>query len=214
MQNAITLIDTHLRNYPSFEYYVELMEKAEQEVISNPDICIETCKSLIEGIAKQILLLVKPNDLLEELNKQSNAKKLVKRACDRLSISSNLIDDQVISEMANMVETLVQLRNKRGDISHGRTSPKFAESSEQLAQMVLRMTDAALVYLIEAFIDIQKPERIPYDDNVEFNSLLDETFPLDGSQLIYSKALYETRYDDYFTQLQVHIDEQSQEAAE
>ena len=214
MQNAINLAEGHQRNYPSFEYYIDLMQKAEAHVSSHPDICIETCKSLLEGISKQILHRTPPFDPLEELNNQSNAKKLVKKACERLTCPENIIDDQIIEEMTDLVETLVQLRNKRGDVCHGRTSPKFAESSEQFALMILRMTDAAVVYLLEAAMHVLQPDQIPYDDNAEFNAFLDDAFPIDGSQLVYSEALYQTRYDDYKTQLADFADKQEQEAAE
>ncbi|MEO1672984.1 MAG: hypothetical protein AAFR77_19770, partial [Cyanobacteria bacterium J06631_2] len=46
-----------------------------------------------------------------------------------------------------------------------------------------------------------------YEDNPEFNDLLDEEYPLDG-KLLYSQALYTLYYEDYEIRLQTYLDEQ------
>ncbi len=62
---------------------------------------------------------------------------------------------------------------------------------------------------IEAIERIAKEEEdlIRYEDNPEFNDLLNEEYPLDG-KLLYSFALYELYYEDYEIQLRAFLDEQ------
>jgi hypothetical protein len=49
--------------------------------------------------------------------------------------------------------------------------------------------------------------RIKYEDNPEFNELLDEEYPYEG-KLLYSQALHTLYYEDYMIQLQTFLDEQ------
>jgi hypothetical protein len=42
--------------YFNIEYYHTIVGKIEENVISNPDIAIESCKSLFEGLGKFIIL--------------------------------------------------------------------------------------------------------------------------------------------------------------
>ncbi|MEH1869572.1 MAG: hypothetical protein V7K69_31880 [Nostoc sp.] len=53
-----------------------------------------------------------------------------------------------------------------------------------------------------------KKTEFRYEDNPEFNDLLDEEFPLDG-KLLYSQALYKLYYEDYEIRLQTFLDEQA-----
>ena len=40
--------------YTNIDYYQTIIEKIEENVESNPDICIESCKALLEGLSKFI----------------------------------------------------------------------------------------------------------------------------------------------------------------
>jgi hypothetical protein len=50
MKSAAELIIENAGRYPEFRYYLAIIKKAERNVSSQPDICIETCKALFEGI--------------------------------------------------------------------------------------------------------------------------------------------------------------------
>jgi hypothetical protein len=55
MQLVRTLITENNEKYEHFVYYEAIIDVIEQNAASQPDICIEGCKSLIEGISKSIL---------------------------------------------------------------------------------------------------------------------------------------------------------------
>ena len=56
MQQAVEMIVGRSADFPEFRYYIRLIKKAERNITSHPDVCVETCKSLLEGVAKTIIL--------------------------------------------------------------------------------------------------------------------------------------------------------------
>ena len=69
MKSAIELIIENADHYPEFRYYIPLIKKAERNLENQPDICIEICKSLFEGVSKSILERISPEITREELDK-------------------------------------------------------------------------------------------------------------------------------------------------
>ena len=125
---------------------------------------------------------------------------------------------------SGLASTIANLRNARGDISHGRAVPKVLQSDVELARLVMEITNSLLRYTLASFfvIDLEKQAKeieeeerqsaqeedlIKYEANPEFNDLLDEEYPYEG-KLLYSQALYELYYEDYEIRLQTHLDEQ------
>ena len=105
-----------------------------------------------------------------------------------------------------MIDRLSELRNERGDISHGKAVPKKFVSNVETAKMVMRVTDSILTYILSAYfsIDLSYTEKIAYEDNPEFNDILDESYCLEG--IVYSQALYDQDYDSYEEQLRDYLD--------
>jgi predicted transcriptional regulator len=58
---------------PGIEGYLTVVSKIESNINSNPDIAIESCKSLIEGLCKKAL---------ELLSDEYNEKKTIRKTCD------------------------------------------------------------------------------------------------------------------------------------
>lgn len=109
------------------------------------------------------------------------------------------------------------IRNSRGELSHGRNVPKELINEQDLSRLLREITESLSRYLISSLFSFkleqvkEEPESeedfIRYEDNAEFNDLLDEDYPYDG-KLLYSQALYELYCEDYAIQLQTFIDEQ------
>jgi hypothetical protein len=109
------------------------------------------------------------------------------------------------------------IRNSRGELSHGRHVPKELINEQDLSRLLREITESLSRYLISSLFSFkleqvkEEPESeedfIRYEDNPEFNELLDEDYPYDA-KLLYSQALYELYYEDYAIQLQTFIDEQ------
>ena len=159
---------------PGIEGYLTVVAKIEENVLSNPNIAIESCKSLIEGLCLKALSLVSDayiNSKSVQSDCKNDLKKLTKMAFDE--VYSNVVESQVHESLANMIiDTSVSarikskakrkvkeqavksvakvsaLRNERGDISHGRIYPKKQESTVHLAKSIQSITDGICSFMI------------------------------------------------------------------
>jgi len=95
---------------------------------------------------------------------------------------------------------LGEIRNKRGDISHGKLAPKEVVSHKHFSKLVVQTTEALLLYVLSRFFELDIPVyEKNYEKNVDFNLWLDENNP---DQFIkYSKALFDQDSDAYFEEL-------------
>jgi Abortive infection C-terminus len=230
MDSLKCLITRNLDQFPDFEYYIPIIEKAERNQEPHPDIAIECCLSLIQGISKTIILKLDKkaeSDKLENDNNESRVHHQFKKAAELLKVNNDIYEAAFTGSCSGLTSALAKLRNARGDISHGRAVPRILQSDIELARLIMDITDSLLRYTLGSFfaIDLDKKAKeleriaqeeedlIKYEDNQEFNDLLDEEYPLDG-KLIYSEALYNLYYEDYEIQLQAYIDEKEEEEAQ
>lgn len=224
MDSLKSLITRNIDQFPDFEYYIPIIEKAERNQESHPDIAIECCLSLIQGISKTIILKLDttadPNKL-ENDNTESRVHHQFKRAAELLKVNDDIYETAFTGSCSGLTSALAKLRNARGDISHGRAVPKILQSDIELARLIMEITDSLLRYTLGSFfaIDLDKKAKeleriaqeeedlIKYEDNQEFNDLLDEQYPYEG-KLLYSEALYKLYDKDYTIQLQAFLDDQ------
>ena len=224
MDSLKSLITRNLDQFPDFEYYIPIIEKAERNQEAHPDIAIECCLSLIQGISKTIILKLDKKaepDKLENDNNESRVHHQFKRAAELLKEHDDIYETAFTSSCSGLASTLTKLRNARGDISHGRAVPKILQSDIELARLIMEITDSLLRYTLGSFFAInldkkakeleriaqEEEDQIKYEDNQEFNEFLDEEYPYEG-KLLYSQALYTLYYEDYAIQLQDFLDEQ------
>ncbi|AJZ97018.1 hypothetical protein PFLUOLIPICF7_07385 [Pseudomonas simiae] len=218
MTPAIQLIEDNTAEYPEFLYYIPLMEKAERNLESHPDICIEICKCLIEGISKTIILDFEPETDRVVLGKM-DLSPLSKKAAQLLRKDNTVIEDDFVTRVASVIHYLGVLRNERGDISHGKSAPKLIQSDNKLAAVILQVSSGLLIYLLDSYFSsrrlarssptielteeeaLQDLEQVDYEDYPEFNDWLDEQYPYEG-KLAYSFALYSLYYEDYLVRLE------------
>jgi hypothetical protein len=229
MDSLNGLISRNLDKFPQFEYYIPIIEKAERNLEPHPDIAIECCLSLIQGISKTIILNLDKTADPQKLDKDNNECRVhnqFKRAAELLKANDTIYETAFTGSCSGLASKIADLRNARGDISHGRAVPKILQSDMELARLVMEITDSLLRYTLASFfaINLEKQAKeleemekhiqeeeanlIKYKDNPEFNDLLDEEYRLDG-KLLYSQALYELYYEDYEIRLQTFLDEQA-----
>lgn len=224
MQRSSKLIRANQASFPDCAYYLPLFSKARRNVSKHPDICIETCKSLLEGISKTIILGLDAAAISSELDKK-DVEPLVKSAAKLLKANDDVIEENFVNRVSGLAHSLGALRNARGDISHGKAVPKAKESSSDFARLCLQMTDAMTYYMLQSFFAVNEPvaaiddeddpsepellpggiPKIEYDERPDFNDELDGQYPLDG-KLLYSDALYRLYYEDYIIELEAFLD--------
>ncbi|MBF4983835.1 hypothetical protein FNJ87_05630, partial [Nonlabens mediterrranea] len=154
--------------------YNLIVKEIEENLPKNPDISIESCKSLIEGLCKKSLELVSDKyngDKQLRKSCEGNMSTLVKTAFEEvyrtafekdmhLSLynivkNKNRVDRLMASATLEMqknakkaVDKITAIRHDRGDISHGRIYPKPTESELHLAKSIQSITDGICSFMI------------------------------------------------------------------
>lgn len=179
-----------------------LLSEIEANIENEPDISIESCKSLLESIARNILSRLDPT-YDEKSTRGIDPTALLKNAKDRLLEKSSENEEVLIVRLTSVVQVINELRNQRGDIAHGRNLPKKMRSSIQLAQAIKSFTDGFASYLLYLYfsIDLTYTEPIKYEDNPDFNDYLDEENPIKGI-VKYSKAFFDQDHVAYESELE------------
>lgn len=217
MERVKLLLHQHKHTYSDFEYYHLHIEKIENNKSKNPDIAIESCKSLIEGVSKSVLNRLDITFDEEKVTKGRNpwsVQKFFGKALNKIAEHSEEFEASFVHSTGQIVNVISATRTERGDISHGKSVPKLVESSPEFAEMVTNMTDLIVSYTLKHFfqIDIKDKDKLDYfpkdeenpnedeENIIKYNTYLDESqpdFPI--STVNYSQLLYENDYDEYET---------------
>ena len=214
MQTLIELIERHSPEESDFRYYVPIIEKAERNEIEHPDITIECCASLFQGISKTIVYRLSPPIDKKQFENES-IQKQVKAAFRCLEANDDAIELAFPVAVENLIRIVGELRNARGDISHGRVVPKELQSDRSLARLVLTVSESVIRYMLASYFAI-KPADLPhvaYDESQDFNEYLDERNPMVGKP-VYSLALYQQYYEDYLVQRDLFVEGESEGGGE
>lgn len=206
MQTLRELIERHSDANSEFRYYLPIIDKAERNEGLHPDITIECCTSLFQGISKSIVHRLDPATKGTPFD-GDHLHNQVRKAFQCLKVNDDILEDTLPTRALSMVQVLAELRNARGDISHGRAVPKELQSDKSLSRLVLNITEPVLRYMLASFFAL-RPERPyvpPYEENPDFNAYLDMDSDLPG-KLIYSRALYDQFPEDYVIQLKDYND--------
>lgn len=207
MEKTRAVITAHLSSFKEFEYYFSIIEIAEESVNKKPDVTIDCCKSLIEGVSKTILITLDSNyNKNNKLVDGVKALKLFDKAIKLISkYDQSLIgkETEFLSKSRELVDTIINIRNDRGEISHGKFIPKPNEiiSTSEFALFVINLTDSIVSFMLKILfqIDIPKTGRIAYDDEnmEEYNIWLDDSTDFPIKKAKYSQLLWENDYDEY-----------------
>lgn len=189
--------------YTNIDYYQTIVQKIEENVESHPDICIESCKALLEGLSKFIW---KQIDLSYDalVADKMDFHPVVRQAMTKLADYNEDIELDFVNKVNKLIVSIGEVRNKRGDISHGKLSPKEYFSDSQFAHLVMNITDNMLFYVLHSFSKVSLIKELEYEDNLEFNEWLDNENPIGG--LSYSKALFGQDQVAYEQELENYLD--------
>ncbi len=230
MESLETLVNRHLKEFPDFEYYgafaefISAIENYHQDL--HTGVSLDCCNSLLQSICKTIITQIDPNVEFDTLERGSTGttNSLISKTAKLLQKNDDIYEKGFITEITKLGRCIADLRNARGDVSHGRRIPKELVNDQDLSRLIREITESLSRYLISSFFsfvlekqlkeDLEIEESlIRYEDNPEFNDFLDEEYPLDG-KLLYSQALYNLYYEDYEIRLQTFLDEKASLEAE
>ena len=168
------------------EYYQSHFDLVENYIDEKPDITIETCKALIEGISKLSLHL--PNQEPLDSHNDEKFQALVKRALAELQKGRGFSDADLCKRLSGVVHYIGEVRNEHCDIGHGRASLKDQVNDADFADLVVGITDNICTYMLRR-LDMLAEKVIEYEDHREFNALLDEQNHV-PVRILHSRALF------------------------
>jgi len=207
MEKTRAIISANIEKHSHFEEYYKIIDIIRDNEYENPDICIESCKALIEGISKTIIVNLDNTKTSENID-DDNLPKLFKQSMNLLTDNCEDIEGDFILRFSGIIQVLGEIRNKRGDISHGRMAPKAIFSSYKLATSVKNMTESILEYVLEHYFALDLSDgKLDYNSREmeAYNNWLDENTDFPIKKAKYSQLLfendpeeYENRYSDEF----------------
>lgn len=195
------LLDKHILKEESFNYYFTLIEIIEDKATKEPDICIEACKSLIEGISKTIILKLDQTSSQKDVDGM-DFMPLYNNMIQLISTYDECIEYEFLERFGQTLYKVGEIRNRRGDISHGKSIPKTNTSSDSLAKMIKGFTGNLLSYVLTHFYSIIEMFPIKHEYNAplyeKYNLYLDSLYPDFPIQTAkYSFLLFDNDYDKY-----------------
>lgn len=184
---------------PSFNTFEMHIATIENNIEANPSLCIETCKSLIEGICKTILT----NKALK-YKEDGKFQELVKQTMNSLVISSDCYKDELCElarRIASVTQKIAEIRNNSGFASHSQDI-KAISVNLTLSLFIYKITDVIGGFILHYYITHNNPKkdnRIHFEDCQEFNEYFDEEnpFAIGLLTLSSSEALYRQDYEAY-----------------
>lgn len=198
MDSFENLIRSYASDYPEFDYYLKHAAEIRNHTESHPDITIECCTSLLQGLSKAIYYRLHPEPDHKGFENGVLSYQ-VKTAFKLLEGDDNVVDMALPRACETVARLAGEIRNKRGDISHGRNVPKELQSDSSLARLSMEVTEALARYMFSNLVLRQTlPEN--YSAYPEFNDELDSDGPRIG-KTPYSKLLYDNDYDAYIDRL-------------
>jgi len=203
--------------YTNFEdhrvYYYAIDKKI------TADNCIETCKSLIEGIAKTVLSQIDLRRKAVRERFETHELKSLDSTFDKMTGNGEyfpVLFRQSILILSNYHQAcqkelmnslgkdfckyLTRVRNARGDIAHGRAAPKTDKSSLDLAFMIENITDLIVFHMLEvlSLIDVSTTDEVAQDQAIAESFMFKEDFELEA---ISERERTSRDFNDYLDKL-------------
>ncbi len=172
------------------DQYKLLLKEIDDNKALNPDISIDSCKSIIEGLCKKALSLISDD---------YSSKKSFRKDCERFdkllnytfktvfedsfeadllrSFASIIYEKSRLNRLLgrsfeltkkntiNSVNAIVKFRDTRGDISHGRLYPKLTSTSVHLVNSIISITDSICSFLVIE-MSLRYFEKLEFEDKV------------------------------------------------
>ena len=202
-------IKEHISKMPSFNAFEGHIATIENTIEANPALCIETCKSLIEGICKTVLTN-KNISYAEDCKFQG----LVKQTIEELTVSTQCYKEKLCElarRIASVAQTIAEIRNDSGFASHGQDIKTIPVNST-LSLFTCKISDVIggfILHYYKAHNSLHKNSRIHYEDCQGFNEYFDELNPftvgnltLSASDALYNQD-YEAYKEEYFYYLEI-----------
>lgn len=206
MKLSREFIEANKGFYPWLDELYVVISSIEKNLLQHPDIAIESCKALLESIANTTLQILDSTYVKDE---SIEVHKLLKKAKDKLLSFDVEAEESILTKATSLLHGIAEIRNKRGDISHGRALPKELRSSIQLAKLIKSTTDGVAAYFLYLLCEVMNLDtEIQYEDNPKFNEYLDDSLDVgDITSQSPSYILFAIDPISYFDRLELYLSE-------
>lgn len=194
--------------FPEFQYYLKHAKEIKGHEETHPDITIECCTSLLQGLSKSICYRLDPT-IDRKAFEKGTIEYQVKTAFKLIGSASDVVEIALPQACSTVARLAGELRNMRGDISHGKAVPKEIESDASLARLALDVTEALSRYMLCHLMLLTEP-KLRYEENIELNQILDDIGEPIGSTP-FSLLLFTHDIDAYVFELDKFNAEQEDE---
>jgi hypothetical protein len=163
----------------------QTFEALEQSFLADNDSCIDCAKSTIEVVCQIIIdELDDPAHSLKPQEKIPSFGTWVSAAVRTLKLGDNrnTLFQKLVSQHHKLTETLGDLRNGAGPVSHGREGFIERLSSYHRRAAVLS-ADAIVAFLHQAYLESERNlalTREPYERFKKFNEVIDAAVSMEG----------------------------------
>jgi hypothetical protein len=200
------VIEENSHKYEWMKHFDILMDEIDHNIDSKPDIALESCKSIFEAVAKNVLKEIDVTYSSSSTKKNKSVSELLNGLSVKLNLEIQSFEGDYVKRLISLIHHISELRNSRAEISHGSEFPK-EKSSVDFVRSVVAVSDGFSYYLLSSFlkVDLSYKEQTKYEDNMDFNDWLDSEYELPDF-LSYSKALFEQDFDAYEQRLQDYKD--------
>ena len=198
MDTFESIVESFSSEQPEFQYYLKHAKEIKGNEENFPDITIECCNSLLQGLSKTICYRLDPT-MDRKIFEKGTIEHQVKTAFKLIGSASDVIEIALPQACSTVARLAGELRNMRGDISHGKAVPKEIQSDASLARLALDVTEALSRYMLCHLMLLTEP-KVRYEDNNELNQILDDLGDPIGSTP-YSLLLFTHDFDAYVFEL-------------
>jgi hypothetical protein len=192
-------IKENIGKSPSFAPFHEHIMVIEENLYKNPTLCVETCKSLVEGICKTIL-----TNKNIDYSSYIKFQVLVQNTISNILNTEDVFKDDLVElgrRIASVSHALGEIRNNVGFTSHGMDvlNPRLTET---ISVFAYKIADTIGGFILNIYINnkaVNPDNRIHFEDCLAFNENFDELNPLQFGviQLSASEALFSQDYEAY-----------------
>jgi hypothetical protein len=160
MNQTLEILDALDGTHDNFQEYRKIINLIVEHKDQNPDICIENCKALFEGISHMILRKIDVSYSFSSY-KEKSVHALVNMMFTQLKDYAEVEEHSYIAIFAKEIGAI---RNARGEISHGKPYPKDTASELMFANMIFNITDTYISYILKIYFSLKFEQGYKYEN--------------------------------------------------
>lgn len=137
MDSLEALVKRHLKEFPDFQYYgafgefISAIENYHQDL--NMGVSSDCCNSLLQSICRTIITQIDSLEVSSANSMRTDA--LIRKSVTLLQKNDDVYERNFVSQLGKIGIFINDIRNSRGELSHGRQIPKELINDQDLSRL-------------------------------------------------------------------------------